>query len=308
MRQESEAWQPHFLALASGLVFFLSLFFYLAYVNPNYDGSYFSGNTSLLRETMVPGGLAVAFILVFASEYLAKGYLRDALSIAGLLVETAFVCIALTDYFVDQGTLSQQAAAVREVALIIMIVITLLPLLLSFIRFGQPSFFGAEDPWRELPLDMMLLSLASLFADVVLLIRMGDEVSKATTLIQEAGRTISTQAGVPLYAQIFAYLVLAFHAGIILYCLYLFQANKRDPSQFCRIFSYLGVIGAFLPFVALYGVFAFYSTKLSGSTSSYYGTSYQMMYYAVMMSVPLIVFSLGSAVYFFYRDRLLSGD
>jgi hypothetical protein len=308
MRKESEAWQPHFLSLAAGLVFLLSLFFYLAYVNPNYDGSYFSGASSLVRETIIPCGLAGALIIVFCSEYLTKGYLRDGLSIGGLLLQTAFICIALTDYFKDQSSLSEQAITVREVALILMMVLTLLPLLLAFIRFGRPSFFGAEDPWRELPLDMLLVSLSCLFASVVLLIRMKDEITNATAALLAAERTISSQAGVPLYAEIFAYIVLAFQAGVILYCLYLFQANKRDPSRYCHIFSYLGLIGAFLPFVALYGVFAYYSTKTSGASSSYYGTSYKMMYYAVMMSVPQIVTSLASAVYFFYRDRLLSGN
>lgn len=308
MRKESEAWQPHFLSLSSGLVFLISLFFYLAYVNPNYDGSYFSGATSLLRETMIPGGLAVAFVLVAASEIFAKSYLRDALSIAGILLEVAFVCIALTDYFVDQGSLAQGASTVREIALIIMLVLCLLPLLLSFVRFGQPGFFGHEDPWRELPLDMLMVSLASLFLDLVLLIRMADEIVSSAALLEKEGKSIATQSGVPLYAQIAAYLVLAFHGAVIVYCLYLLQSNKRDPTRYCQILSYLGVIAAFLPFISLYGVFAYYSTKASGSTLSYYGTSYRMMYDAVMMDAPLIVFSLGSGVYFFYRSRLLSGE
>jgi|LAHS01.1.fsa_nt_gb hypothetical protein len=308
MRKETEAWQPHFLSLAAGLVFFVSLFFYLSYVNPEYDGSYFSGGNPLIRETLVPGGLAVAAFLIFASEYLASGYLRDGLSIGGLLLECAFVAVAITDYFLDKGKMSDAAASVREVAMVILLVLTLLPLLLAFVRFGRPSFFGQEDPWRELPLDVLAMSFASFFCALVLLIRMRDEIDKATLAFEKAGKSIEGQAGVPLFAEVFAIIVLAYDALILLYCLYLFQSNKRDPSKFCRVLSYVGVIGAFLPLVALYGVFSYYTDKVSGSKTSYYGTSYQMMYYTVMMSVPQIAISLGEAIYFFYRNRLLSGD
>lgn len=278
--KDKEIYQPHLLAVIAGLVFAISVFFYLCYANPQYDGGYYNNPTAMGFDAAIfPGSFAFVFLATFLCEHFLKGDVRTNVGYVCAGLDGVLAVGAIARYFNENPDLAQGLLLPRIVAALLILLLPIGSLVLLYERKTKGSFFGTENPWRELPLVSAFLLLGAL----------------ALSLIDVS--VIVRYDGTSLPALCFTYLALAGALFGLLYAGFLSSKSECEPSDLVSRLLVIGVVEAILPLLPL---FINLSSYLDGAIS------YQLFYYSLFMHAGMAVFGLAQMIYYLYRRSDLS--
>ncbi len=276
MNEEKKSYRVNLLNLSFFLFFFVAVFFYLSYANPQYDSSYFTGDSVRTKEALIYVSviLAVAF-LAFIIEHYLKGKMRDYLLIVCSIADVAVLLSIASSYFSSHQSSDNLYLMPRIAVAILSIILALSPMVFSLMRMGKEGVFVSQIEDKETMGVCALLFLSSSILSLFVVCLLANLTS--TTWIS-------------------VFSIIAFAVSFIFFGASVYFLNRplKNFGTTLKTAMYFSSISFILPIV-----------PMLLCISAYFDSSivYELYYHSLMNFLPSAVLGLVGLVYFVYVNN-----